>query len=109
MAVNDIKAKATTLVNNVKYYWKEPPKGKYMPFKEIAAYSFGGIGAYFIIQLGSTLIVSTTNIIVSTAVGVGPKHTYIIYLIATLLNIPLTGVRANMIDNTRGKGGKYSP
>ena len=109
MAVNDIKAKATTLVNNVKYYWKEPPKGKYMPFKEIAAYSFGGIGAYFIIQLGSTLIVSTTNIIVSTAVGVGPKHTYIIYLIATLLNIPLTGVRANMIDNTRGKGGKYRP
>lgn len=109
MADTSLKAKAGTLLNNVRYYWKEAPTGKYMPFKEIAAYAFGGIGAYFIIQLGSTLIVSTTNIIVSTAIGVGPAHTYLIYLLATLLNIPLTGIRANMIDNTRGKGGKYRP
>ncbi len=101
--------KVQTLINNVRYNWKEPAKGRYMPYKEIAAYAFGGIGAYFIIQLGSTLIVSTTNIIVSTAIGVGPAHTYIIYLLATLLNIPLTGIRANMVDNTRGKGGKYRP
>ncbi len=101
--------KAKALINNVKYYWKEPPTGKYMPFKEVVAYSFGGIGAYFIIQLGSTLIVSTTNIIVSNAIGVGPTHSYIIYLIATILNIPMTAIRANMVDNTRGKGGKYRP
>ncbi len=101
--------KAKTLADNVRFYWKEPPKGKYMPFKEVIAYAFGGIGAYFIIQLGSTLIVSTTNIIVSTAIGIGPTHSYIIYLIATILNIPLTAVRANMVDNTRGKGGKYRP
>ncbi len=109
MADVSLKQKVTGIVNNVRFNWKEPAKGKYMPYKEIAAYAFGGIGAYFIIQLGSTLIVSTTNIIVSTAIGVGPSHTYIIYLLATLLNIPLTGIRANMIDNTRGKGGKYRP
>ena len=109
LMANGIKQKATGLLNDVRYYWKEPPKGKYMPFKEIAAYSFGGIGAYFIIMLGSTLIVSTTNIIVSTAIGVGPKDVYIIYLLSTLLNIPLTAIRANMVDNTRGKGGKYRP
>jgi Na+/melibiose symporter-like transporter len=103
--IAELKQKAS----NVRTYWKEPPKGRFMTFKEIGAYSFGGIGAYFIIQLGSTLIVSTTNIIVSTAIGVGPAHTYIIYLLATLLNIPLTAVRANMVDNTRGKGGKYRP
>ena len=101
--------KARGLIDNVRFYWKEPAQGKYMPIKEVAAYAFGGIGAYFIIQLGSTLIVSTTNIIVSTAIGVGPTHSYIIYLIATILNIPLTAVRANMVDNTRGKGGKYRP
>ncbi|MBR7060367.1 MAG: MFS transporter, partial [Eubacterium sp.] len=109
MADNGIKQKAKTLSDNVRYYWKEPPIGKYMPFKEVISYAFGGRGAYFIIQLGSTLIVSTTNIIVSNAIGVGPKHSYIIYLIATLLNIPLTAIRANMVDNTRGKGGKYRP
>ncbi|MBQ7203776.1 MAG: MFS transporter [Eubacterium sp.] len=105
----DFVAKAKNTISDVKSYWKVPPKGKYMTFKEIGAYAFGGIGAYFIIQLGSTLIVSTTNIIVSTAIGVSPSHSYIIYLIATILNVPLTAVRANMVDNTRGKGGKYRP
>ncbi len=104
-----MEEKIKTLIDNVRFYWKEPPRGKYMPFKEIAAYAFGGIGAYFIIMLGSTLIVSTTNIIVSTALGVGPTDVYIIYLLSTILNIPLTAVRANMVDNTRGKGGKYRP
>lgn len=105
----NLKEKVTTLWNNVRTYWRVPMPGRYMTFKEIAAYAFGGIGAYFIIQLGSTLIVSTGNVIVSTAIGIGPKHIYIIYLLATLLNIPLTGIRANMVDNTRGKGGKYRP
>ncbi|MBQ9229348.1 MAG: MFS transporter [Eubacterium sp.] len=109
MADRSLINKINGALNNVRYYWHEPPRGKFMSFKEVAAYAFGGIGAYFVIQLGSTLIVSTTNIIVSTAIGVGPAHTYIIYLLATFLNIPLTAVRANMIDNTRGKGGKYRP
>ncbi|MCR4563581.1 MAG: MFS transporter, partial [Clostridiales bacterium] len=104
-----IKQKVVNTLSNVKTYWRRPPEGRYMTFKEIGAYAFGGIGAYFIIQLGSTLIVSTTNIIVSNAIGVGPAHSYIIYLLATILNIPLTGIRANMVDNTRGKGGKYRP
>ena len=107
--MKDIKGTVTKTVKDVKTYWKVPPQGKFMTFKEIGAYAFGGIGAYFIIQLGSTLIVSTTNIIVSTAIGVSPSHSYIIYLIATILNVPLTAVRANMVDNTRGKGGKYRP
>ena len=104
-----IKQKIGNTLSNVKTYWRRPPEGRYMTFKEIGAYAFGGIGAYFIIQLGSTLIVSTTNIIVSNAIGVSPTHSYIIYLLATILNIPMTGIRANMIDNTRGKGGKYRP
>lgn len=104
-----LSQKATTLINNVKYYWKEPPKGRYMSFREIFAYSFGGIGAYFIITVGSTLIVSATNMIIMGAIGIAPTDLYVLYLIATLANIPLTAVRANMVDNTRGKGGKYRP
>lgn len=104
-----IKQTATGLINNIRFYWKEPPKGRYMNFKEVAAYSVGGIGAYFIITLGTNLLVNTTNMIVGGAIGISPTDMYILYLIATLANIPLTAVRANMIDNTRGKGGKYRP
>lgn len=107
--ISAIKDKAVSFVESVRYYWNDPPNGKYMSFKEIAAYAGGGIGAYFIIQLGSNLIVSTTNMIVGGAIGVSPTDMYIIYLIATFLNIPLSAVRANMIDNTRSKAGKYRP
>lgn len=109
MANESIKSRVSGILDNVKYYWKEPPKGRFMSFKEIFAYSFGGIGAYFIITMCTTLIVNTTNMVVGGAIGVGPTDMYILYVIATLANIPLTAVRANMIDNTRGKGGKYRP
>ncbi len=110
MAENQaLKSKITGIIDNVKYNWKEPPKGRFMPFKEIVAYAFGGIGAYFIITMCTTLIVSTTNMVVGAAIGIGPTDMYILYIIATLANIPLTAIRANMIDNTRGKGGKYRP
>jgi len=104
-----IKQKVTGLIDNVRFYWKEPPKGRFMSFKEIVAYAGGGIGAYFIITMGTQLAVSTTNMIVGGAIGVGALDMYYLYLIATLVNIPLTGIRANMVDNTRGKGGKYRP
>lgn len=109
MANLDIKQKAASVIDNVRYYWTEPPKGKYMTFKEIVAYSGGGIGAYFLISMGTALAVSTTNMIVGGAIGVDAMDMYILYLISTLANIPLTGIRANMVDNTRGKGGKYRP
>lgn len=101
--------KASNLLSDFKVYWKNPMPGRYMTFKEIAAYSFGGIGAYFIITMGHALIVNINNMIVGGAIGVSPDHMYILYLIATLANIPLTAIRANMIDNTRNKAGKYRP
>ena len=109
MAGNFIKQKIAPTIDNVKYYWNDPPKGRFMSFKEIVAYAGGGIGAYFIIAMCNALVVSTTNMIVGGAIGVDAMDMYILYIIATLANIPLTGIRANMIDNTRGKRGKYRP
>ena len=107
--MNQTLSKAGALVRQVKTYWREPKPGSYMPFREVASYAGGGIGAYFVITVASTLIVSATNMIVGGAIGVAPTDMYVLYLIATLANIPLTAVRAQMVDNTRGKGGKYRP
>ncbi len=96
-------------VEKVKTYWKTPPKGRYMNFREIAAYSGGGIGAYMLITLGTTCLLSATNTLLSSALGVAPTHMYLMYVIAVIANIPLTGIRANIIDNTRNKAGKYRP
>ncbi|MBR5825851.1 MAG: MFS transporter [Clostridia bacterium] len=96
-------------LSDVLTYWKIPMPGRYMTFKETAAYAGGGIGAYFIITMASQLIVSTNNILVSGAIGISFTDIYILYLISTFANIPLTAIRANMVDNSRNRAGKYRP
>ncbi len=96
-------------VDKVRTYWKTPPKGRYMNFREIAAYSGGGIGAYMIITIGTACILGTNNVLLSSVLGIAPMDMYVMYVMAVLINIFLTGVRANIIDNTRNKAGKYRP
>ena len=90
--------KISTLLSDFRVYWKIPMPNRYMSFKEIAAYAGGGIGAYFLIYMGNQLVVNINNMIVGGAIGLSPTHMYILYVIATLANIPLTAIRANMID-----------
>ncbi|MBO5859285.1 MAG: MFS transporter [Clostridia bacterium] len=96
-------------VSKVRTYWKTPPLGRYMTFKEIGAYSGGGIGAYMIINIGTACLLSTNNTLLSSTLGIDPTDMYIMYVIAVIVNVLLTGVRANIIDNTRNKAGKYRP
>lgn len=105
----NLKEKAMDGISKVKTYWKTPMAGRYMTFKEIAAYSGGGIGAYMIITMGSACLLSSNNVLLSSALGIGATDMYIMYLIAVVANIFLTGIRANIIDNTRNKAGKYRP
>ena len=48
-------------VDKVRTYWKTPMAGRYMTFREIAAYSGGGIGAYMIITLGTACLLAANN------------------------------------------------
>ncbi len=96
-------------ISDFRLYWKIPMPGRYMTFKEIASYAGGGIGAYFLIYMGNQLMLSTNNMVIGDAIGIAPTHMYILYIIATIASIPLTAIRANMIDNTRNKAGKYRP
>ncbi len=105
----NLKEKAFGLLKDLKTYWKVPMKGRYMSFREIAAYAGGGIGAYMIITLGTACILATGNTLISSTLGVDATDMYIMYVIAVLANIPMTGIRANIIDNTRNKAGKYRP
>lgn len=101
--------KAKNLLSDAKVYWRTPLKGRYMPFKEIAAYSFGGIGVYCIIYMSYTMIISGTNVVMTNLTGIPPKYLLIIYYICTIAGIPFTAMRAHMIDNMRLKAGKYRP
>lgn len=101
--------KAKDLLSDVSVYWNSPLKGRYMPFKEIGAYSFGGIGIYCIKYMATTLMISGTNVVLSNATGIPPAHLLIIYYLCVLAGIPLTALKAHLIDNLRLKSGKYRP
>lgn len=96
-------------LSDVRVYWKKPLKGRYMPFREIAAYSFGGIGVYCIMYMQMTLAIGGTNVVLSNLTGIPPTHLLIIYYITTIAGIPLTALKAHLIDNLRIKSGKYRP
>lgn len=105
----NLKEKVVDGVDKVKTYWKTPPAGRYMTFKEIASYAGGGIGAYLIVCMSIPCILGATNVFLSGVIGIGLTDMYIMYVISVLSGIPLTAVRANIIDNTRNKAGKYRP
>jgi Na+/melibiose symporter-like transporter len=105
----NLKAKVGGLVKDVKMHWNEPPKGRYMPFKEIVSYAGGGIGVKFLAVMATNMILSATNVLIGNTLGVEPIDMYIMYFISVIVNIPLSGIRANIIDNTRSKEGKYRP
>lgn len=105
MDINQVKK----TISDAKVYWKRPMPGRYMPFKEIFAYSFGGIGVYFLIYCVQQLMLSTTNVIIGNAIGISPSIMYVIYVISIIVSFPATAIRANIIDNARSKKGKYRP
>ena len=105
----DIVNKAKGIVSDVFTHWNKPPADKYVPYKGIFGYSVGGIGAYMIITLGTACLLSANNTLLTMTLGVKPTHVYFMYVICVLANIPLTGIRASIIDNTRNKAGKYRP
>lgn len=90
-------------------YWNKPLKGRYMPFREVTAYSVGGIGVYFIKMIATTIIISATNVVLSNVTGIPPRHLLLIQYLITLIGIPQTALKAHMIDGLRMKSGKYKP
>ncbi len=96
-------------VSKAKTYWKIPPFGNYMNYKEIASLAGGGIGFKAILTCVEGMILSVGNNLIGNVIGISPKKLYFIYIIAVLVSFPLTALRANIIDNTRNKKGKYRP
>lgn len=104
-----IKEKVSALITDFKRYWKTPPKGRYMPFREIVSLSVGGIGIKFVTYCINNMILSVGNSLIGNTIGIDPTPMYIIYLLGVLSGFPLTALRARMIDNTKSMKGKYRP
>ncbi len=107
--MDNIKAQITNLYGNFKKHWKIPPKGRDMSFKEIAAVAFGGFGVKFVITCFTAMILGIGNTLIGNTIGIPPMAIGIIYAVSVIISFPLGALRANMIDRSRLKKGKYRP
>lgn len=96
-------------VSKVGTYWKTPPLGKYVTYKEMIAYGVGGMGVQFVIYFAGLIALSATSFLVGNTIGIKPMHLQYMAVISTLIGFLITIVRSYIIDNSRLKAGKFRP
>ncbi len=97
------------LVTDVTSHWKTPAEGKYIPYKEFAAYSVGGIGVNTINSLFSYVALNANCLLVGSAYGIKPTHLGWLSIIMGIINLIKAPFISMMIDNTNSKFGKFRP
>lgn len=107
MKISGEKIKQT--VSSVKEHWGTPPEGRYIPYKEILAYSVGGIGVKFVIYTVWYISLSATSLLAGSALGLKNGDLVKLNMIATIIGLFLGPIRGLIIDNTRSSKGKFRP
>lgn len=105
--INGEKIKQT--ISSVKTHWNTPPEGRYVPYKEILAYSVGGIGVKSVIYIVYDVALSATSLLAGSALGLKNGDLVKLSLIATIICMFLGPIRGYIIDNTRSSKGKFRP
>ncbi len=102
-------SKAKDTFNTAKTYWKVPPKGNYVSYKEIAYLSGAGFGVNWVTLLASTIALNAGNFLVGACIGLKPMDLQIMLNVANIVGIPLGIFRSWYYDNHHLKGGKFLP
>lgn len=103
------KTKLVQMVGDLRTYWKHPPEGRYMPFKELVSLAAGGFGIKCICFAVQPMLLSVGNTLIGNTIGIPPRELYVIYILSVISSFPLTGIRARMVDNSRNKKGRFRP
>ena len=101
--------KARNAVDSVKKYWSVPPKGKNIPYKEVAALSGAGFGVNWAMLLAGQIGLSAGNFLVGASIGLRPVDLQIMLTVANLIGIPIGIFRSWYYDNHHIPGGKFLP
>lgn len=101
--------KIRTIPREIIAHWKAPAEGKYISYREFAAYSFGGIGVNTINSLFGYVGLSANCLLIGSAYGIKPTHLAYMSMIMGILNLVKTPFISMLIDNTNSKYGKFRP
>lgn len=109
MSKPTIAQKAKDVIHLAKEYWNIPPKGNYVPYKEVASLSGAGFGVHWTTLLASTIALSASNFLVGASIGLKPMDLQIMLIVANFIGMPLGIFRSWYYDNHHLKGGKFLP
>ncbi len=101
--------KIKNTINAAKTYWSVPPKGNYIPYKEVASLSGAGFGVYWTTLLPGAIGLNASNFLVGASIGLKPMDLQIMLTVANLIGIPIGIFRSWYYDNHNLKGGKFLP
>lgn len=101
--------KIKKIPSEIKNHWKTPADGKYIPYKEFASYSIGGIGVNTINSLFGYVALNANCLLIGSAYGIKPTHLAWLNIIMGIINLIKAPFISMMIDNTNSKYGKFRP
>ncbi len=101
--------KITDMISNVQTYWKTPPLGKYVSYKETIAYGVGGMGVQFAIYFFSMIALTATSFLVGNTIGIKPMDLQYMGIASTFIGFGITIARSYIIDGFKLKMGKFRP
>lgn len=96
-------------ISLIKNHWSKAPDGRYVPYKEILAYSVGGIGVKSVIYIVYDIALSATSLLAGSALGLKNGDLVKLNIIATIICMFLGPIRGYIIDNTKSSKGKFRP
>lgn len=105
----NLSKKVGDTLSKVMTYWKTPPLGKYVSYKEAVSYGIGGMGVQFVIYFSSSIALSATSFLVGNTIGIKPMDLQFMSIASTLIGFLITIARSYIIDNSRLKMGKFRP
>lgn len=101
--------RATALGNNLKRFWKEPPKGRFLNLQEVLRLGISSLGISFIANLVSIYVTVSQIPLIYDMGDSGTLHATIMYVAASILALIITPFYGRMIQRTKTKFGRYKP
>jgi Na+/melibiose symporter-like transporter len=103
------KTKAVEAYNEVTLYWNRPKVGEHVPYKEVLNFSVGQFGREFIGQGNGMFGLGVGNMFIAFAIGIRPMHIALMGMIMGFIGLVFPLIRAQLVDNTRTKWGRFRP
>lgn len=106
---NTLIEKANDALFKFKSYWKKPPKGYQVSYKEFATFAVGTGGQSLLgILTGYTTLATSTHLMISYF-GMTTSMAWLLGIVASIISLIRSPILSMIIDNSNGKNGKFKP